>query len=123
MVGGSSLQNSTYPALQRIVGEFSDRMTRFLRLGGFPEEDAQSAVKEVMEPTLSALSPWCASLAPALKQKYLIAARSKVWAGRLVLLRVDRSPGRIVVLCCELWKLRDFSAELAVQDLGCAFRI
>ena len=105
VVGGSSLQTRTCPALQRIVGEFSDRMAWFLRLGGFPEEDAHSAAITVMEPTLTALSPWYASLAPALKQKYLVAARSKVWAGRLVLLRVDRSPGRFVVLCCELWKL------------------
>ena len=39
-----------------------------------------------------------------LKQKTLVAARSKVWAGGLALVRVDRSPGRVMVMCRELWK-------------------
>ena len=78
-------------------------MMRFLRSGGFPEEEAQLAAEAVLETTLRTLSPWYHSLAPVLKQKDLIAARSKVWAGGLVLVRVDRSPGRVVVLCRELW--------------------
>ena len=68
----------------------------------------------VMEPTLAALSPWYASLAPALKQKYLIA----------VLLRVDRSPGRIVAVCCELWKLPQSGTFLQnSRYYGCPFRV
>ena len=57
MVGDSSLQNRTYPAAQRIVDEITDRVARFLRHGGFPEEDAQNAVKAAMERNLAALSP------------------------------------------------------------------
>ena len=84
---------------------FSDSVVRFLRLGGFPEEDAKAFAAAVMQTVLTTFSPWYGSLAPALKQKKLIAARSKVWAGGLVLVRVDCSPGRLVVLCCELWKM------------------
>ena len=53
VVGGASLQVRTYPSLQRIVGEFSDRVVRFLRLGGFPEEDAKASASAVIKTALT----------------------------------------------------------------------
>ena len=38
--------------------------------------------------------------APVLKQCELVAARKKVWEAGV---QLDRSPGRVVVLCRELW--------------------
>ena len=54
-------------------------------------------------PTTRALTPWFMSLPALVRQKELLAARKLVWRGGLLLVRVDRSPGRIMVLCRELW--------------------
>ena len=103
VAGAASLQCRTYPSLQRIAEQFEERLVRFLRRAGFPEERARSAAAAVGQPTLRTLGPWMASLAPVLKQRELVAARKKVWEAGLLLVRVDRSPGRVVVLCRELW--------------------
>jgi hypothetical protein len=103
VAGAASLQCRTYPSLRRIAELFEERAVRFLRRAGFPEERAQKAAAAVLEPTLRTLRPWMDSLAPLLKQRELIAARSMVWEAGMVLVRVDRSPGRVVVLCRELW--------------------
>ena len=49
------------------------------------------------------LGPWVNSLSPLLMQKELIKARSRVCAAGFILVRVDRSPGRVMVVCRELW--------------------
>ena len=103
VVSSSSLQCRTYPSLQRIVMEFHDRLVRFLKLAGFPEYQAKEAAASVEGPTTRALTPWFMSLPALVRQKELLAARKLVWRGGLLLVRVDRSPGRIMVLCRELW--------------------
>ena len=67
------------------------------------------------------LEPWVNSLPPLLMQKELIKARSQVWAARFILVRVDRSPGRVMVICRELWaKLQQntFLENLRYQPTG-----
>ena len=103
MAASSSLQCRTYPSLQRIVGEFRCRVIRFLKLAGFPETQAEEAAASIAELTERSLEPWLASLQPVFKQKELRVARSDVWRGGLVIVRVDHSTGRILVMCHELW--------------------
>ena len=103
VAGAASLQCRTYPSLQRISKQFQERVERFLRRAGFPEGRAQRAAAAVLEPTVRTLGPWLDSVAPVLKQRELLAAREKIWEVGMVIVRVDRSPGRVVVLCRELW--------------------
>lgn len=104
VAGSSSLQCRTYPSLQRIVAEFRNRGLRFFKDAGYPEAQAEEAAASIAELSSRVLEPWLTALPPVFKQKELRAARQEVWRGGLVIVRIDRSPGRVVVMCRELWK-------------------
>ena len=38
-----------------------------------------------------------------MQQGVLVRARRQVWDGGMVFVRIDRNPGRLVVMCRELW--------------------
>jgi len=103
VAGTASLQCRTFPSLKRIVDVFALRLQKYLRLAGFSSEDASTAVDAVRSASVPVLKPWLHSLAPVFKQKSLIAARAQIWAGGMVVVRLDRNPGRVIVICRKLW--------------------
>ena len=99
----SSLQCRTYPALQQITQSFGERARRYLREAGFNKDVTGEVEAALTSVVVRILGPWVNSLPPLLMQKDLIKARSRVWAAGFILVRVDRSPGRVMVVCRELW--------------------
>ena len=103
VAGGCSLQCRTYPGLDAICERFADRTLRFMQMGGFSDDDASLAQSSIAETTRKILTPWLMSLSPVMQQKELVKGRRDIWAGGMVLLKVDRSPGRVIVACREVF--------------------
>ena len=113
LVGGASLQCRTFPSLERICEQFGDRVTRYLRAAGFSEEEANQALSPILRTTRRVLAPWLQSLPHVMQQGALLSARRAVWAGGLLMVKVDRNPGRVMVVCRELWKRLQNEAYLS----------
>ena len=99
----SSFQCRTYPSWQRICEDFSFRVKRFLRCAGYNDESMDVAHRSVIEEAARLLIPWLVTLPAIMQQDRLLKARRQLWAHGLVVARMDRNPGRIVVMCRELW--------------------
>ena len=98
----ASFQCRTYPTLQRICDVFNDRVRRFLTLAGFAEEYIDVAQQAIVNSVRRHLQPFMANLPPIMQQSCLIRARRQIWNGGMILIRVDRNPGRLVAVCREL---------------------
>ena len=91
--------------LWRLAGEqFAERLEKYLKQAGFKAAEVAMVKAEVVRVTLQKFQPWMQALPAMMKQRQHREARRHVWKSGMVLIRVDRSPGRVVVMCVELWK-------------------
>ena len=99
----ASFQCRTFPMVERICDAFSGRVRRLLRMAGFTDEYLELATSCISVSTQQLLAPWLASLPAIMQQKDLLRIRQQIWKSGMVFARIDRNPGRMVILCRDLW--------------------
>ena len=80
------------------------RFKRWLRLAGFPADDAEMAADNFANVVREEFTVWLATLPRILLRSYLAKQRRLVAKEGIVLVRIDRNPGRVIALCVEGWK-------------------
>ena len=98
-----SFQCRTFSSVDRICDEFGHRVERFLKAAGFAEEHLHHAQQCITSLARRLLEPWLQTLPTYMQHSSLIAARRRLWSHGMVAVRVDRNPGRLVVMCRDLW--------------------
>ena len=101
--GDVSFQCRTFASLDHVCTEFGKLVKRFLQTAGFADEHLEEALQSIVASAKRLLGPWLSTLPPYMIQDYLLRARRRLWSHGMVASRVDRNPGRLVVLCRELW--------------------
>jgi hypothetical protein len=98
-----SLQQRTYPPLQEILKVFQQRLKRFLRDCCVGVGNVPLLISPVMAAVEPRLRQWLATLPPLLQRSTLRRVRKRFWQRGLVMVRIDRNPGRLILLCKEGW--------------------
>ena len=111
----SSFQCRTFPSLHRICETFGCRLRRFFRSAGFADDYLDEAVANIVDMARHLLAPWLANLPAIMQQAALIHMRQQIWDAGMIIVRIDRNPGRLIVLCRELWKETQKAAFLQNQ--------
>lgn len=104
IVGTASLQCRTYPSLDAILEEYGERVQKYLKMAGFPKDDAAAAWAAVSVSSLPVIKTWYDALPAMMRQSALVTARHRLWGCGLVMARIDRSPGRVLVMCVDAWR-------------------
>ena len=103
IVSNRCLSYRVMPSLQRLTGDLESRLKRFLKLAGLSRELTEEVTHEVLKQWKVWLQPYLSSLPGWLRHGTLLRARKPVWEAGLVFVRVDRNPGRLVLMCRERW--------------------
>ena len=104
LVGARCMAQRTYPRVDHVVGTVQARITQYLVACGYATDLAQREASTVTGVFRGRLATWLGSLPPYLQQSRVRAALQPMWAAGLVAVRIDRNPGRVVVMCVEAWK-------------------
>ena len=67
------------------------------------EEHLDLALQNIMDCARRLLQPWMDTLSPIMQQQKLLSLRRQIWSNGMILARIDRNPGRLVVMCRDLW--------------------
>ena len=74
----------------------SVRFKRWLRLSGFPANDAEVVADNFANVVREEFAGWLATLPKILMRSHLIQQRRLLAAEGIVLVRIDRNPGRMM---------------------------
>ena len=94
----------TFPTARQVADVMRQRMRSWLILCGFDEDTADTAAGRFSATVFEELTKWFASLSPMLVRSNIMEQRKCINAHGLVLVRIDRNPGRVVGMCIEAWK-------------------
>ena len=103
LCGSVSLSQRAYPDAD-ILRESAERQAlRLLRAAGMEKENAEGVAARYSCIFKHLLQHWMATLPPMLLQANIRRALRAVHRAGLLFVRIDRSPGRVVVMCREAW--------------------
>ena len=103
LVGLQCLAQRTYPTAQYVCSMLEGRVVRFLTACGFDTELAEEHATRVLAAFYPHLERWLCGLPGYLQQRAIRSAVRRMWRAGLVAVRIDRNPGRVIVLCKEAW--------------------
>ena len=103
LVGEQCLAQRTYPTARCVCSTMESRVVRFLTACGFNTEQAKEHATTVLAAFYPRLESWVRGLPGYLRQKAIRSAVQWMWQAGLVAVRIDRNPGRVIVLCREAW--------------------
>lgn len=91
VAGSCSLQCRIYPGLDAICERFAERTHKFMRMGGFSDDDASLAQKSIVDATRRVMDPWLKSLLPVTQQELGGQSGRWVWFSS----RLTATPGEL----------------------------
>jgi hypothetical protein len=93
----------TFPTARHICSTVEGRMVRFFKDCGFNGDVAKGHATAVLAGFYPLLEDWLRRLPGYLRQREIRGAVQRMWQAGLVAVRIDRNPGRVIVLCREAW--------------------
>ena len=103
LCGGASLSQRTYGSTEVFCDSVKKQAIRLLRSAGMEKDDAEGAAYRYSCTFKLLMQQWMKSLPPILFQQNIRKALQAVHRAGLMFVRIDRSPGRVVVMCREAW--------------------
>ena len=103
LVGGSSLTFRTFPSLDRVISSISHQATCKLQACGMPKDTAEEASGILVRTIRSPFEHYWSTLPPQTFADNLKKAVRPVHKAGFMFVRVDRNPGRIILMCPVLW--------------------
>ena len=104
LCGDVCLAQRTMPSVKRVVSVVQGRCKRYLKLCGFRKDDSELASCRFSALLETEYAEWLQGMPGYLHQSRLLAQRHLVHSCGIILVRVDRNPGRLVAMCCA-WRL------------------
>ena len=104
LCGNNSLSQRTYRDPAIICADVKLQVNRLLRSSGMEKDDAEISAGQYSEYARKVLSAWMGSLPPMLIQRNIRKALHVVHKSGFLFVRIDRSPGRVMVICREAWQ-------------------
>ena len=103
LCGYESLAQRTYPSLPSLLKTTTERVSRVLRQAGCPQDVRDVLTSAVLARFSDRLRRWLSTVPPFLLRGNIYRAMRPVHAAGCLFVRVDRSPGRVILLCSEAW--------------------
>ena len=103
LVGSSSLAYRTFPSTDSVLNSIHLQAVRKLQSCGMPKNAAEEASTILVQTLQLPLEQYWLSLPPQLLMSNLKKAARPVYDAGFMFVRVDRNPGRIILLCPLLW--------------------
>ena len=103
LCGDESLAQRTYPSSCSLIKATAERVRRVLRQAGYPKESVDDLIPHVMSRFSERVRCWMQSLPAFLLRSNIRRGLRAVHAAGFLFVRVDRSPGRIILLCRDAW--------------------
>lgn len=103
-----SLQQRLYPTVTSIWRGIESQLHRIMCSAGFAKKPGplgvDFAVNYVRERLLPQLQQWRNKLPNHLRKEVVFKAVESVWRSGFVFVKLDRNPGRVVLMCVEAWR-------------------
>ena len=112
LCGSSSLSQRTYPNVSVIADSVRTQTTRLLRAAGMEQEEAKEAALRYFEYFTHPMQKWMDSLPPMLMQNNIRTALRSIHNAGYLFVKIDRSPGRVMLMCRHAWLFLQQSAFL-----------
>ena len=103
LVGASTLAFRTFPSLDCVVDSVRRQAIRKLQSSGMPQAVAEEASETLARTLQSPFEHYWSTLPQQLFVSNLKRALRPVHKAGLMFVRVDRNPGRIIIMCPSLW--------------------
>ena len=103
IVGERCLTYRIFPSLSSVLTKLSNQVRKVLLSSGLPRDQAKELAQVFSVSCKPLLQGHWNELPPWLKSGRLKAALQSVHRSGLVFIRIDRNPGRLVVMCSALW--------------------
>ena len=103
LVGSRSLSYRLYLPLPCVLADIQRQVCNKLRMCGMPKDDADAAADRYCIAIKQPLEQFWNSLPPFLLLDNVKLALRAVRRARMVFVRIDRNPGRVILMCQELW--------------------
>ena len=103
LCGNAPLSQRSYGSIEKFSQSVKRQAMRLLRSAGMEKDDAEDAASRYSCIFEQLIQQWMESLPPMLFQQNVRKALRAVHRAGLLFVRIDRSPGRVVVLCREAW--------------------
>ena len=104
LCGSESMAQRTFPTAQYVADIMRQRLKRWLVLCGYDNDTAAAAAGCFAESVFKEFTKWFAALSPMLIRSNIAQQRRQVNSHGLILVRIDRNPGRVMAMCVEAWK-------------------
>ena len=101
--GEQSLAQRTYPGVHFLLKTTEDRVRRVLRAAGYPTDSLEEVSRGVLRRFSSGVTHWLRGLPPYLVRSHIRRGLRPVHSAGFLFVRIDRSPGRVMLLCREAW--------------------
>ena len=101
--GEASLAQRTYPGVNALMKVTEERVRKVLRGAGYHKDIVEGVSREVVGRFDAGVRAWLHNLPPYLIRSHLRRGLRPVHAAGFVFVRVDRSPGRVILVCREAW--------------------
>ena len=103
LCGNASLSQRTYPDPEVLRESTKRQALRLLRAAGMEKDNAEDVADRFSSSCKQLLQQWMTTLPPMLLQANMRKALRPVHRAGFLFVRIDRSPGRIVLMCREAW--------------------
>ena len=98
------MSQRTYPTAEHVAEIMRERFKHWLRLCGFDADVSEVAAVRFSTIVQSEITQWFATLPAMLIRNSLVQHGNRIDNHGLVLVRIDRNPGRVMAMCVEAWK-------------------
>ena len=103
LVGGSSLAYRTFPRVEHVIDSVRHQASRKLQSCGMPKDAAVEASSVLADTLQSPLKRYWTTLPPQMIVSNVKSAIRAVHKSGFLFVRIDRNPGRVILLCPLLW--------------------
>lgn len=109
MFGNDTLQQRSIPDVDEVWESMKSQIRSLLIASGFGEESghgmgADESVEIVRKMMTKRIDRWRNEVPSHLQQRNIRLAILPVWKSGMVFVRLDRNPGRVVLMCIEAWR-------------------